>query len=130
MSAESNKALVAAAYEGFSRGDLSAVFAALDENIVWTHHSDPKSPISGEFRGIAGVQEFFTKLDAACEITKFDMHTLLAENDTLVAIGMGAFTVKATGKSSEGMIVHVFRMADDKVISFDEFEQVNPGTWD
>ena len=130
MSAESNKALVAAAYDGFTRGDLSGVFAALDENIVWTNHSHPNAPIAGEFRGIAGVQQFFTTLNEVCEITKFDMHTLLAENDTLVAVGMGAFTVRATGRSSEGMLVHVFTIRDGKVTSFDEFEQVAPGTWD
>jgi ketosteroid isomerase-like protein len=128
MSAESNKMLVRTAYDGFMKGDLGPVFAALDENIVWSIHTS--APFAGEYRGIADVQAFFGKLDAAVEITKFDMPTLLAENDSLVALGYSAFTVKETGRTSEGMLVHVFRLAGGKVISFDEFEQVTPGTWD
>ena len=129
MSAETNKATITAAYDGFSRGDLSAIFAAIADDVVWTNHAT-QSPIAGEYRGAAGVQEFFTKLDGVAEITKFDVHTLIAEGDHLVALGYSALTVKATGKTGEGAFVHVFGFTGDKVSTFEEYEHVEPGLWD
>ncbi|GAC1611818.1 MAG: hypothetical protein NVS3B26_28480 [Mycobacteriales bacterium] len=129
MSAESNKQAVSAGYEGFSRGDLDPVFALIADDVVWTNHAT-QSPLAGEYRGVAGVQEFFTKLDALAEITKFDMHTIIAEGDHLVALGYSALTVKATGNAGEGPLVHVFRFTDGKVSTFDEYEHVEPGLWD
>lgn len=128
-STETNKATVSAAYEGFSRGDLSPIFAALAEDVVWSNHAT-QLPIAGEYKGAAGVQEFFTKLDAVAQITKFDVHTLIAEGDHLVALGYSALTVKGTGKSGEGPFVHVFRFSNGKVSTFDEYEHVEQGLWD
>lgn len=128
MSAESNKATVTAAYDGFSRGDLAPVFSALAEDVVWTNHAT-ESPVGGEYKGSAGVEEFFTKLNESAEITKFEVHTLIAEGDYLVALGYSATTVRATGKTGEGPFVHVFHFAGDKVSTFDEYEHVEPGLW-
>ena len=121
---ENNKALVAAAYEGFGRGDLGPIFSMLADDVVWTNHATSAAPFSGEYKGAAGVQQFFEALDAI-EITHFDFHTLVAEGDIVVGLGDTAYTVKATGKSAAGPLVHVLRMENGKLVRFDEFEHAD-----
>lgn len=128
MGAEQNKAVVSSAYEAFGRQDLEGVFATLSDDVVWTNHATG-APHAGVFKGVDGVRQFFTTLLEAVEITRFDIDTLLAEGDLVVALGSSAFTVRSSGTSNEGPLVHVFRFEDGKVAAFDEFEHVDAGVW-
>ncbi|HVF18985.1 MAG TPA: nuclear transport factor 2 family protein [Mycobacteriales bacterium] len=128
MPAAENKATVAAGYAGFGRGDLEPLLAALADNIVWTSYGDPAAPTAGEFRGRDGVNRYFEGV-GAIDITKFDVHTLIAEEDMVVALGNIDFTVKATGNTSSGPLVHVFGFSNGLITTFDEFEHHQPGVW-
>ena len=46
---DSNSAIIRKGYEDFTRGDIPAVFAALDAPITW--HIPGHSPLSGDFTG-------------------------------------------------------------------------------
>ncbi|MBK5308321.1 MAG: nuclear transport factor 2 family protein [Frankiaceae bacterium] len=128
MGAQENKAVVATAYEAFGRGDLEGVFAVLADDVVWTNHATG-APHEGEFLGVDGARRFFAKLLETVEITQFDIQTLLAEDDLVVALGTSAFTVNGSGNKNEGPLVHVFRFVDGKVATFDEYEHVDSGVW-
>ena len=128
MFADTNKAIVAAGYDGFSRGDLEPITSSLAEDVVWTNHATSAAPHSGQFNGPAGVQKYFESLDAI-EITKLDMHSILAEGDRVVALGDIDYKVKSTGKASSGPLVHVFTLTDGKITTFDEFEHAQDGLW-
>lgn len=128
MGAEQNKAVVSSAYEAFDRGDLEGVVATVADDVVWTNHATG-APFAGVFKGPDGVRQFLTALMEGVEVTRFDIDTLLAEGDLVVALGSSAFTVRSSGTSNEGPLVHVFRFEDGKIAAFDEFEHVDDGVW-
>jgi ketosteroid isomerase-like protein len=129
MSAAENKATIQAGYEGFSRGDLSPVMSALADEVVWTSHGDPRAPTTGEFSGVPGVTKYFEALAGSADITKFEVLTVVAEGDTVFAMGHVDLSVKATGKQGSGPFVHVFGFADGKIATFDEFEHQEADLW-
>jgi uncharacterized protein len=57
--AEENRRLIEGAYAAFARGDIPAVFQALDEKIFW--HVPGRGPLSGDYRGHQEVLGFFQR---------------------------------------------------------------------
>lgn len=128
MGREENRKLVQMCYEAFSRDDMATVFEALSDDVVWTNHSPPACPYSGVYYGKGGVEDFFSDL-SAIELERFDVRRILAEDDTVVVILDDRYTMKSTGKSSEGPLVHVLTLTDGKIASFDEFEHGGNAAW-
>jgi ketosteroid isomerase-like protein len=123
MGAAENKATVAAAYEAFGRGDVQAVIDTNADDAVWTINTGPGSPLAGEHKGKDGIGALFGKIGESIEITKFDIAPVAADGDVVVARGYQAYTVKATGKTVEGPLIHFFTFnAAGKCTQFEEFE--------
>ena len=123
MGAAENKAAVAAAYDAFARGDVQAVIDMNTADAVWTIYSAPTSPLHGEHKGRDGIAALFGLIGEHIEITAFDMRPIAAEADVVVAQGEQAYTVKSTGKSVRGPLLHIFTFQPDgKVARFEEFE--------
>jgi ketosteroid isomerase-like protein len=123
-----NRKLVRHAYEAFGRGDLETLFEVLADDIVWTSRTLSASPLSGVYYGKSGVQQFFDNLDLI-DLNRFDVRTILAEDDTVVALIDGRITVKATGKTANQPLVHVFTFKDGKVAAFDNYEDDARSPW-
>jgi ketosteroid isomerase-like protein len=128
MSAEENRKLVQICYEAFSRGNMATVFEALSDDVVWTNHSPAACPYNGVYYGKGGVEDFLSDL-SAIELEKFDVRHILAEDETVVVLLDDRYTMKSTGKSSEGPLVHVLTLNDGKIASFDEFEHCSNAAW-
>ncbi len=123
MGAAENKAAVTAMYEAFGAGDIEALLGANAPDAVWTIHSGKGSPMSGEYKGIDAIRGVFAKIPETIDMTRFDIAPLAAEGDVVVARGEQNYTVKATGKTVEGPILHVFTFdAAGKVARFEEYE--------
>jgi ketosteroid isomerase-like protein len=130
MGAAENKATVAAAYEAFGRGDVEAVINTNAPDAVWVIHSGGNSPLDGEHKGLDGIGAFFQTINDSIEISRFEMTPIAAEGDIVVATGDQEYTVKATGKTVRGPLVHVFTFgADGKCIRFEEFESNTEGAF-
>lgn len=127
MGAAENKAAVAASYEAFGRGDVAAVIDLNADDAIWTITSGPGSPLAGEHKGKEAIAALFGTIVESIEISKFDLEPVAAEGDIVVARGHQAYTVKATGKTVDGPLVHFFTFdATGKVSRFDEYE-INVG---
>jgi ketosteroid isomerase-like protein len=123
MGAAENRAAVAAMYEAFGTGDIEALLGANAPDAVWTVYSGNGSPLAGEYKGVDAIGGFFAKIPETVDMTRFDIAPLAAEGDVVVARGEQTYTVKATGKTVEGPILHVFTFgAAGKVARFDEYE--------
>ena len=115
----SNVDVVNGAYESFAVGDVPAVIAALDENVVW----DSPSPLPqrGSFRGPDGVGSFFQAVGSSWEGLKLDIQDMLDAGDDVIAIGRGAGTLSAGGASAGYGFAHVFTLRDGKIVRFREY---------
>jgi len=130
MGTSENTAAVAAAYEAFGRGDIEAILAITAEDTIWQIHASSDSPLNGEYKGLDGVVEFFTKVGSLLEFARFEMAPIAAEGDTVVAVGDQEYTVTSTGTVVTGRLAHVYTFSSDgKVARFEDFEPGGDGAW-
>jgi len=130
MGAAENKATVVAAYEAFGRGDVAAVIAVNAPDAVWVIHTSPNATFAGEHKGLDGIGGIFEQIGVSADITMFDMHPVAAEGDTVVAYGSQTYTVKKTGKTVSGPLIHLFTFnAAGQVIRFEEWESNADDAW-
>ena len=115
----SNTAVIRKAYDDFAKGDIPAVIGVFDPSITW--HVPGHSPLSGDYKGATEILGFFQRtMELSKGIFGIEVRRVLAEDDVVVVLA----TVKAerNGKSAAFEEVHVWRLANAKVIEFREFQ--------
>jgi ketosteroid isomerase-like protein len=124
-----NVEMLQAAYDAFGRGDVPAVLGAMDPDIEWREaEGNPYQPTGAAWRGPDAVlQNLFIKL--ATEWDAFTVHPLKFHDagDTLAVEGRYTGTYKDTGKSMDAQFCHVWKIRDDKAVSFQQY--VDTGQW-
>jgi uncharacterized protein len=122
MSEQDNVRLVQNAYDAFTRGDIEGLLQLLADDVEWiTPGPSDIMPAAGHRRGHAGAAEFFASLSSQEDVEHFEPKEYIAQGDKVVAICSYRGRVKATGRSTEAELVHVFEIKDDKVQRFREF---------
>ena len=114
-----NAGVIHKAYQDFAKGNIPAVFAALDARIAW--HVPGHGPLSGDYSGHEQIGGFFQRtMELSGGAFRIDVHNVLAEDALVVAL----VTVNAqrNGISASFPEVHVWRMKDGKVIEFSEYQ--------
>jgi ketosteroid isomerase-like protein len=121
MGAEDNRAVVRGTYDAFERGDLESLFAAFADDLVWVNHT-PSSRFHGEHKGVDGMRAMVEQMGAELDITHFQLNTLVADGDHVVALAEQDFTDKSTGKQHRGPLIHFCEVHDGRITRVDEFE--------
>jgi uncharacterized protein len=104
-------------YAAFARGDVPAVLAAMAPDISWTEAEG--FPYGGTYVGPDAVlQNVFMKLGSEWDGYSAVPRELIANADTVIAIGEYSGAYKATGKSFRAPFVHVWKFGGDHIISF------------
>jgi hypothetical protein len=124
-----NVEMMKGAYEAFGRGDVPVVLGAMDPDIEWREaEGNPYQPTGAAWRGPDAVlQNLFIKL-----ATEWDAFTVSPvqfhdAGDTVAVEGRYTGTYKDTGKSMDAQFCHVWKIRDDKVVSFQQY--VDTGQW-
>nr|WP_309696719.1 nuclear transport factor 2 family protein [Armatimonas sp.] len=104
-------------YAAFASGDIPTVLAALAPDIRWTEAEG--FPYGGTYIGPDAVlQNVFMKLGSEWDGFAAVPHELVAEGETVVALGQYSGTYRATGKSFSAPFVHVWKFKDNGIASF------------
>jgi len=114
-----NANIIRKGYDDFAKGDIPAVLEAFDPSITW--HVPGHSPLSGNYNGHDEIIGFFSHTLTLCSGTlAIEVHHVLAEDDVVVVLA----TVKAErhGRSAAFPEVHVWRVRNEKVTEFREFQ--------
>lgn len=114
-------ALVERSYEAFSRGDMDAVMADMDEAIEW--HQAQGLPHGGLYRGLEEVRRnVFDPLDEEWwDAFSADPDEFLDAGGEVVVLGRYRGTAKGTGRRLDVPFVHVWSVRDGKAIRFRQF---------
>ena len=101
--------LVAGLYAAFSRRDLPAILRTLSPAVVFSQTEE--LPWGGTFQGLAGVQEFTSRLvqhiDSQATMTEF-----VEAGSCVVALGRTRGLARATGQAFDVRAVHVWTLGD------------------
>ncbi len=114
-----NKEIVEGAYDSFAQGDVPAALAAMDENIEWTEADG--FPLAGTYVGPQAVLEgVFMRLGEVGDEFAAVPDQLIAEGDTVVALGTYSWKHKSTGAPAKVKMVHVWTVTDGKLATFQQ----------
>lgn len=114
-----NKEIVEGAYANFAKGDIPAALAVMDESIEWTEadgyvlagtYVGPQAVVEGVFMRLGEVGDQFT----------ISPSQLVADGDTVVALGTCSWKHKATGAPATVKMVHVWTVEDGKLARFQQ----------
>lgn len=120
---EENRAIVNGIYQSFSTGDVPAVLAAMDANIVWNEAESNSLADGNPYKGPDAVLKgVFTRLGEQWEnfrLVDIKLHEM-ANDEVLATLRYHGKHVK-TGTSINAQAAHLWKLKDGKVVSFQQY---------
>jgi uncharacterized protein len=114
-----SKEIVEALYASFAQGDVPAVMAGMSESIEWTEADG--FPLAGTYVGPQAVLDgVFMRLGEVGDNWAAVPEQIIAEGDTVVALGNYTWNHNTTGAPAKVKMVHVWTVADGKVATFQQ----------
>ncbi len=118
---EQNKALVRQAYDNFKTGRIDKLLSLMSPDVTWTLPEVRGVPFGGRVCGLASVGEFFVMVNTFQANHHFEIPTLIAEGDKVVALGSYSWQLRATKKEFNSDFAHVWTFRSGKVVTFQEY---------
>lgn len=115
-----NLEIIKSTYEGKSSEENGQNLSKhVAPNITWTEAKG--FPYAGTYIGIQEItKNVFSKLASEWIDYKFTHQEYISENNTVVAIGTYTGTFKKTNKSFTARVVHLWKLNNGKIISFEQ----------
>src|SRR5918994_3525100 len=122
MSERTNADVVQRGYEAFGRGDIPALleFVAVDVELI--QQGPSAIPFSGTRHGHEGDAEYFSLLDENLDFEQFEPREFVAQDDTVVVLGMERSVMETKGSTIEQEWAHVYTLRDGKIAKARFFE--------
>jgi ketosteroid isomerase-like protein len=112
--------VVRGVYDAFGRGDVPAVLGAMADDIEW--YEAEGMPYGGVHRGPQAVAEkVFAPLIADVEGFTVTPEEVIASGDRVAVVSRYTGTGKATGRSLDLPVTHVWDVRDGKIARFRQF---------
>jgi uncharacterized protein len=116
----SSAEVVRGVYDAFGRGDVPAVLGAMADDIEW--YEAEGMPYGGVHRGPQTVAEkVFAPLVADIDGFTVTPEEVIAAGDTVAVVARYTGTGKATGRSLDLPVTHVWDVQEDKIVRFRQF---------
>ena len=120
MSAE-NVEVVKGIYRGFETGDVPAVVAAMSPDIEWYEAENFPYADGNPYRGadaiLGGV---FARIGEEWDGFGVEPEQFLDAGDSVVVLGRYTGTYKATERSMNPQVAHIFTLKEGKVVRFQQ----------
>ncbi|MGE3304125.1 MAG: nuclear transport factor 2 family protein [Hyphomonadaceae bacterium] len=117
-----NVALIKGLYEAFAAGDAGAVLAKMSPAIVWNEAENFPYADGNPYVGPEAVANgVFARIGADWEGFAITVENLLDAGEAVVVQARYRGVFKATGKRLDAQAAHVWRLADGKVASFQQY---------
>ena len=121
--AAENIALATTIYDAFGKGDIPAVLAALDGNVIWNEAENfpyaDKNPYVGKDAVLNGV---FARLGGDWDnFTLTEKQFYPVQNDMVLVTGYYTGKHKQTGKDIKAQFAHVWWVKDGKLARFQQY---------
>ena len=101
---------------------METILNDMSETIVWTHPGNPNQiPFAGKFEGKAGVSRFFEIAFEQIDVLEQNIKSLIDGDDKVIVLGYEHMRVKNTGREYKSNWIHMYTLADGKIVGFEEF---------
>lgn len=98
--------------ESYLQGDVAPIFAALADDVTVRLTIAEGTPLSGVFKGPAGVGEYFTRNAEAVAVDQMEILNYLVGGDQVAVTGRETLVVRKSGqsvKNSDWIMLYTFR---------------------
>ncbi len=112
--------LVQSLFAAFGRGDIPFILAHLSPDCRWVATGEGL-PYAGVYTGPAGAGEFFTRLAASEDITRFEPREYFVNGDDVIVLGFEECRVKSNGKTASTNWAMLFRVRGGLVTYWENF---------
>jgi ketosteroid isomerase-like protein len=111
-------ALVEDILAAFLAGSIAPLLAAVTDDVSLRLTVLPGTPLSGEFRGRAGLEAYFACNAATVETSELEIESYLAGGDQVAVLGRETLKVIRSGEVQRGSDwVTIFTFRGDKIAS-------------
>lgn len=110
-------ALIRDLYAAFARGDVSAILAAFDDEIVW-EEAEGFPRVGGRHVGVEAVLSALGSLPRDWDAMTVEPQQFFADGDVVVVLGETSGTYRATGRSFATPFAHRWRLRGGRVIGW------------
>jgi len=117
MSAEANLGIVQEIYTYFGQGNVAGILEHFLDTTEFNSHYPSNVPYGGVWQGKEGFVRFLEAIEGSIQTSNFHISKFIAQDDTVVTLGFEEFTAKATELSRHNEWVHVWTLADGKVVN-------------
>jgi len=115
-----NKEIVESVYANFAVGDVPAVLGAMHPEIQW-NEAEGFPLYDGTFVGPQAVLEgVFMRLGEIGDNYAAVATQVIADGETVVALGTYSWDHKVSGQPAEVKMVHVWKVADGQLTEFQQ----------
>lgn len=111
-----NQQIIEQMFMDYSQGNMAAVIACFDKDIVWERPGAPFIPFSGTFTGLEEVTKMFAIQASNLTIKTFLPKLFCTNEDTVVILGHDTCDVIPTGKTYSTDWAHAYTLKDGKII--------------
>lgn len=119
---QENVAVVEGIYAAFGAGDVPGVLGRMSPDIVWNEAENfpyaDRNPYLGPEAVLTGV---FARIGDEWDGFAAVPEEILDAGDTVIALGRYKGTYKATGRTLDAQLVHVWRVEDGKAVGFQQY---------
>lgn len=123
LSNPENVGIINAVYDHFSKGDIPAVLASMDANIVWNEAESNSladgNPYIGPDAVLQGVFSRLGEKYASFGLKDIQLHDM-SNNQVLATLRYNA-TMKNTEKTIDVQAAHLWLLKDGKIIGFQQY---------
>ena len=118
-----NVGLLKSLYEAFGRGEIPAVLGAMSPDVRWCEaESNPYRPSGEAWVGPDAVlNNLFVKLGAEWDGFTVHPQSFHGAGDSVVVEARYTGTYKATGKSLDAQVCHVWDVRDGRITRFQQY---------
>jgi len=119
---QENLKVVKNIYKAFEQGDLPAVFEQFDSAIEWIAAENSPAAAGSPYHGLAEVREgVFLRIATGFDGFSIKIDELFDAKDKVVMLGYYVGTRKATGKKFQAQVAHIWTIAADKAVKFQQY---------
>lgn len=116
----SNADIIRAHYAASDRGDLAGMLAPFHPEVRWTEAAG--FPYAGTYVGPEAIAaNVFQRIQQDWDGFTVTIDEVLDAGDAVIGVGSYSGSYKATGAHFSARIAHIWRLADGKVVAFEQF---------
>lgn len=123
LSSPDNVSIIDGMYKSFATGDVPAVLAAFDANIIWNEaenfpyadrnpYKGPDAVVDGVFARLGSEWDYWNLVD-------IELHDMA--NDQVLATGRYQAKYKKNGKTIDAQFAHLWTLKEGKVLNFQQY---------